>query len=105
MTTRSRSESERERRLLKRYGITNDEYERLLLVREGCCWVCGKKPSGRRLHVDHDHKKKGRASIRGLVCWACNSMLQRGRDDPAILRSAADYLESAKAQEVLDATT
>ena len=31
-------------------------------------------------------------SVRGLVCWGCNSLLKKGRDNPDILNNAANYL-------------
>ena len=37
-----------------------------------------------------------RLSVRGLVCWACNSLLKKGRDNPEILESAARYLRNYK---------
>lgn len=101
MAQSKNKERDRERRLQKRYGIGIDDYERLLKVGNGRCWVCGKKPTNRRLHVDHDHSLKGRESVRGLLCWNCNSLLQRAKDNAAILRSAAEYIEDKTAQEVL----
>ena len=37
-----------------------------------------------------------RASIRGLTCWNCNTLLKKGRDNPDILESAARYLRKYK---------
>ena len=42
-------------RLQKTYGITLEEYNRLLEDGDGRCWICGVEPLARRLHVDHDH--------------------------------------------------
>lgn len=101
--------SRRDAYLRRTYGITEAEYEKLLAVEYGGCWICGKKPKpgGRRLHVDHDHKLKGREAVRGLLCWSCNRLLQRGSDDPYRLRDAAsyleDYLDGKGPQEVLRA--
>lgn len=39
-----------------------------------------------------------KASVRGLLCWPCNSALRHYHDDPAKLRAAADYLEAYKAR-------
>lgn len=76
--------------LKRTYGITEADYDALLAEYGGLCWICGEPPKKRRLHVEHDHKT-GR--IRGLACWKCNNLLRWGRDDPAILRAAARYLD------------
>jgi hypothetical protein len=83
---------------MTRYGITEFGYEILLGHHDGACWICGKMPKKQSLHVEHDHKT-GR--IRGLVCWRCNALLQHANDKPAILRAAADYLESREANVLL----
>ena len=82
----------------RKYGITEDDYQALLVSALGGCWVCGRLPTKRRLHVEHDHKT-GR--IRGLVCWKCNVLLKQASDSPAILRYAAEYLESDEASRIL----
>jgi hypothetical protein len=71
----------------------------MLRAHDGGCWICGKKPTNRRLHVEHDHKT---GKVRGLACWACNTLLSKASDNPTILRKAADYLESTEAQDILE---
>ena len=92
-TTRTRA-----RYLERTYGITLEQYDALLAQHEGGCWVCGRKPKKRRLHVEHDHRT-GR--IRGLADFRCNLLLQHAHDDSGILRRAAEYLESREADAVL----
>lgn len=71
---------------LRKYGITLEEYDMLLEGQEGRCWVCGNKPAGQRLAVDHDHGVKNlRKSVRGLLCRSCNEYIGHIRDS----RSAA----------------
>lgn len=74
------------------YGITDAEYDRLLESQGGRCAICRGLPYGRgkRLHVDHNHETK---MVRGLLCTGCNAGLGRFKDQPAVLRRAADYLE------------
>jgi hypothetical protein len=86
--------------LLRTYGITGDEYDAILVAQNGCCSVCGKAGTGskRWLSVDHDHKTK---RVRGLLHAACNRLLGYARDDPQRLRSAAAYLETPPAHNVL----
>lgn len=81
---------------LKQYGITADDYHRMLREQEGACRICGAVAGSPRnlnrskLCVDHCHKG---GQVRGLLCHGCNLLLGRADDDPAILRKAAEYLE------------
>jgi len=56
-----------------RYGLTLEDYDRMLEDQDGKCAICGDiEPSGRRLAVDHDHHT---GNIRGLLCLRCNTRL------------------------------
>lgn len=44
------------KRLVKKYGITLDQYNVMLEQQDGICKICGSAPKTRRLAVDHDHK-------------------------------------------------
>jgi hypothetical protein len=73
------------------YGITLTDYADMFTDQFGACAVCGGiNPSGHHLAVDHCHDT-GR--VRGLLCHACNAGMGKLRDDPALLRRAATYLE------------
>jgi len=84
---------------LTKYGITTEDYERMLDAQGGGCAACGARPGKRRLHVDHDHACcPGRTScgrcIRGLLCHGCNNALGCVKDDPELLVRLAAYLTS-----------
>lgn len=69
-------------------------YEAYISINGGeHCGICGKRPDGRRLDRDHDHKT-GRP--RGLLCWACNRQL-RTWATVEWLERAAVYLRRAEA--------
>lgn len=80
----------RKANLFSKYGITCDDYDRMLVEQYGCCKICGKRPGKRRLHIDHDHDS---GAVRGLLCQNCNHLLGNAKDSPDILRLAASYLE------------
>lgn len=42
--------------LIKKYGITAVRYAEMSLEQGGACKCCGQIPTGKPLHVDHDHK-------------------------------------------------
>jgi len=56
------------------------------------CWICGRPPKTRRLHIDHDHRT---GKVRGLLCHSCNRRLWTGAT-PAWLRDAMAYLANAR---------
>ncbi len=74
--------------LTRRYGITAEEADAMLASQEGLCAICRKAPAA---HVDHDHQT---GAVRALLCFNCNGGLGQFKDDPAVLRAAADYVEA-----------
>ena len=85
--------------LTRDFGISVDDYERLLAAQGGVCAICGRGETRRHqvgklmgLSVDHDHRT-GR--VRGILCSTCNLTLGKFEDDPARFRAAAAYLEEA----------
>lgn len=84
--------------LNRKYGMTPDQYGALLIDQGGCCRLCRRPPGKKWLHVDHDHSKvKGQPGfLRGLLCDKCNIGLGSFRDNPTVLRLAAEYIEAHK---------
>jgi len=81
---------ERERHLVRKYGVTLECYREMLERQGGACAIC-RKTQQRAFDVDHCHAT-GR--VRGLLCTNCNRMIGHAADDAARLRAAAAYLES-----------
>jgi hypothetical protein len=77
--------------LKKRYGITAEEADAILATQDGVCAICQAAPAE---HVDHDHVT---GAVRDLLCFNCNGGLGQFKDDPEVLRSAADYVERHRA--------
>lgn len=84
--------------VLKKYGITHQQFDAMVVAQAGLCAICGQPPSTVNglsgkvydLNVDHCHETK---VVRGLLCHSCNRALGMFQDSPAILRRAAAYLE------------
>ncbi len=74
-----------------KYGITEEDYERMLEEQDHLCAIC-REPcsSGRRLAVDHCHLT---GKVRGLLCMNCNIALGKLKDSVKIAQSLIRYLE------------
>jgi len=56
------------------------------------CEICGSLPGPKGMNLDHCHKQK---IFRGWLCTNCNCAIGFAKDNPALLRKLADYVESA----------
>nr|WP_189814782.1 endonuclease VII domain-containing protein [Streptomyces olivaceoviridis] len=77
----------REHHLKRNYGLTEAERDALIASQRGLCAICLDAPP---VHVDHCHKT---GSVRGVLCFNCNSAIGKLRDDPEVGRRAVAYLE------------
>jgi hypothetical protein len=73
---------------LKRYGLTYDQYVRLVVAQQGLCAICRKRPRY-ALAVDHDHQT---GKVRGLLCHGCNIGIGNLKDSVDVLDRARAYL-------------
>jgi hypothetical protein len=74
----------------RKYGLSEDSYQLLLIAQNGVCAICQKHQRKQRLSIDHDHRT---GKVRGLLCTRCNRNLGRWYDSAALLQRAAAYLE------------
>lgn len=87
-----------QRARLREFGMTKQDYDLLLEKQEGRCAICRAEHNDSRnlskdsFAIDHDHST---GKVRGLLCFRCNTSIGGMRDDAALLRSAADYIERA----------
>lgn len=95
------------RHLRLSYKMTPEQWQALLNRQNDVCAICGNKETittkGKllRLAIDHDHNccsgdKTCGKCIRGLICSSCNNGIGRFKDNPALLRAAAEYIERYK---------
>ncbi|BAC74391.1 endonuclease VII domain-containing protein [Streptomyces avermitilis] len=73
--------------LKRHYGLTEAERDEMVASQMGICVICLKAPAA---HVDHCHRT---GSVRGVLCFNCNSAIGKLGDDPDAVRRAAAYLE------------
>lgn len=90
-----------ERRIVREFGLEPEAYRRLVEKQNGMCAICGKPETVklygkvRAMHLDHCHTTN---TVRELLCSECNIGLGKFKDDPELLRKAADYLEKHRGQ-------
>jgi len=84
-------EKQREITLKGLYDLTPAQWDIMFVSQNGCCAICGTHQSAlrRALHTDHCHVT---GKVRGLLCRKCNTAIGMLRDDPALTKSATDYL-------------
>lgn len=94
----STREMQRHHSLVKKYGITLEEFWIMWNAYRGQCSICGilmKVPENRQgqsldvVAVDHDHTT---GKVRGLLCNACNKGLGLFKDSIQNLERAKEYL-------------
>lgn len=82
-----------ERRREKSTGFSADKFAAALRQQRHRCAIClahlGQLKQ-QQVHADHCHRT---GAPRGILCQTCNTALGKFRDDPALLRKAAAYLE------------
>jgi hypothetical protein len=91
---------------LRVYGITKEAYEHMKKEQNYRCAICGgegfimntNQNQTEKIVVDHDHTT---GKVRGLLCHNCNRGLGLFKDNPELLRKAAEYVNLYNA----DATT
>lgn len=90
-----RYEKTRRAHNLKKYGLTQEQYDALLKAQGGCCVICPRSGSGdsrtKYLFVDHEHKT---GKVRGLLCGPCNAALGAFGDSCERLKVAIAYLQA-----------
>ena len=87
----------RRARTLAKYGLTQDDYDRILKEQNGGCAICGTTESGHNesehFVVDHNHET---GETRGLLCNLCNLAIGRFKDSKRNMIAATFYLTKYK---------
>lgn len=89
----------RQKDLRRNFGMSVDDYQRMLDRQGGLCAIC-KMPEShvrngkvKELSVDHDHIT---GKVRELLCAECNHALGKVRESEKILLSMLEYIRRHK---------
>lgn len=78
----------------EKYGITREEYEKMLDLQQGVCAICRKECiTHDNLSVDHDHITN---VVRSLLCQKCNTAIAMLEEDEDLFWNAMEYLKLHK---------
>jgi DNA repair exonuclease SbcCD ATPase subunit len=55
--------------LKKKYGLTQEQYDKIVETQKGKCPICKRDLAGAKTAVDHCHKTN---VVRGILCSKCN---------------------------------
>lgn len=79
----------------RKYGITEEQYNKLFEKQKGNCLICKKhhKKTYLGLVVDHCHSTK---EVRGLLCNHCNAGIGFFKDSISNLKETIKYLNKFK---------
>lgn len=79
--------------LMKQYGLSLEQYDRMREQQGFCCYICREPEENNQygqLDVDHCHSS---GKVRALLCSKCNTGLGLFRDSPELLNAAVEYLK------------
>ena len=89
-------EKNREYNLKKKFGMTLDDFNKILNNQFGGCAICGdvspapvRSDQRHGFVVDHCHET---GVVRAILCQSCNKAIGFLREDPTIAQRTADYL-------------
>ena len=95
----SNPEGDRWIKILRRFGVIEQEWKKQLRRQKSKCAICGTKDPRQRqknsnspnFHTDHT-EENGFIEVRGLLCSPCNQGLGYFLEDPDLLQAAINYL-------------
>ena len=74
-----------------KYGLSMEQVNSMFIDQDNKCAICNDDFGDiYKAQIDHCHET---GDVRGLLCINCNWLLGKSRDNPQLLRQAANYLE------------
>lgn len=80
--------------LKRKFGLTLEDYDRMLAEQNGHCALCPSTVGNsrrRNLHIDHDHETN---EVRRLLCSRCNTAIGLLEEDVGLLSRMVAYLQT-----------
>jgi len=91
LRTKTHRKEIRAYQLKRKYGLTPEAFESMLIGQGSVCAICGSSSWGSHGPiVDHDHKA---GNIRGILCMNCNLALGYMGDNLAVSKAMVHYLD------------
>jgi hypothetical protein len=84
-----KSDNGKNYRLVKNFGITLEEYNKMFDEQKGLCYICSEADTV-KLAVDHNHNT---GAIRRLLCKKCNVAIGLLKEDPQIIENVLNYIK------------
>jgi len=86
---------DKQRKRLRRYGLTTEDFEIKMESQDGCCACCGVELEldGKRTRspcIDHNHDT---GEIRDIICTRCNLAAGNLKDSSERARKLMEYLK------------
>jgi len=78
------------------YGLTETQYNQLLVAQQHKCLICDTSFISKKLtHIDHCHTTN---KVRGILCHYCNTALGLFKESIPILKTAIKYISDNKTE-------
>jgi hypothetical protein len=92
-----RKKLDRDRGILRKYGLTPEQYDQKYYEQNGRCAICSRhqSESKRNFHIDHDHLT---GKVRALLCGVCNPRLGI-IENKDFVEKAMEYLKYHQTQD------
>ena len=84
-----RSKASKWSRIKKEYGITEEDFNKLINLQNNKCSICKGELNNKNTHIDHCHKT---GKVRSLLCNKCNQAIGLFNENLEKIESAINYL-------------
>jgi len=92
--SRDRSEYAKWARIKKQYGISQDQFEKMLFVQKHKCTICNCNLTNQNTHIDHCHAS---GKVRSLLCNKCNQAIGLLDENETNIKTALEYIRKHNA--------